>query len=47
MLSDIDGLFDKNPNVDRDATLRSYVPKITEEILASAGAAGSKFGTGG
>ena len=47
MLSDIDGLFDKNPNVYEDATLRSYVPEITEEILASAGAAGSKFGTGG
>ena len=44
MLSDIDGLFDKNPNVYEDATLRSYVPEITEEILASAG---SKFGTGG
>ena len=47
MLSDIDGLFDKNPNVYEDATLRSYVPEITEEILASAGGAGSKFGTGG
>ena len=47
MLSDIDVLFDKNPNVYEDATLRSYVPEITEEILASAGAAGSKFGTGG
>ena len=38
---------DKNPNVYEDATLRSYVPEITEEILASAGGAGSKFGTGG
>ena len=47
MLSDIDGLFDKNPNVYEDATLRSYVPEITEGILASAGGAGSKFGTGG
>ena len=47
MLSDIDGLFDKNPNIYEDATLRSYVPEITEEILASAGGAGSKFGTGG
>lgn len=47
MLSDIDGLFDKNPNVYEDATLRSYVPEITEEIIASAGGAGSKFGTGG
>ena len=47
MLSDIDGLFDKNPNVYEDATLRSYVPEITEEIIASAGGAGSKFGTCG
>jgi len=45
--TDIDGLFDKNPNVYEDATLRSYVPEITEEIIASAGGAGSKFGTGG
>ncbi len=42
MLSDIDGLFDKNPNVYEDATLRSYVPwDYSEEILASAGGAGS------
>lgn len=47
MLSDIDGLFDKNPTIYDDAKLRNHVPKITEEILASAGGAGSKFGTGG
>ncbi|MBM7642391.1 glutamate 5-kinase [Streptococcus loxodontisalivarius] len=47
MLSDIDGLFDKNPTIYDDAVLRSHVPEITEEILASAGGAGSKFGTGG
>lgn len=47
MLSDIDGLFDKNPTIYEDAKLRSHVPEITEEILSSAGGAGSKFGTGG
>lgn len=47
MLSDIDGLFDKNPTIYEDAKLRNHVPEITEEILASAGGAGSKFGTGG
>lgn len=47
MLSDIDGLFDKNPTIYDDAKLRSHVPEITQEILGSAGGAGSKFGTGG
>ncbi|MFS1663383.1 glutamate 5-kinase [Streptococcus sp. zg-JUN1979] len=47
MLSDIDGLFDKNPNIYDDAKLRSHVSVITEAILESAGGAGSKFGTGG
>lgn len=47
MLSDIDGLFDKNPNIYDDAKLRSHVSLITDEIITSAGGAGSKFGTGG
>ncbi|MFC3931871.1 glutamate 5-kinase [Streptococcus dentapri] len=47
MLSDIDGLFDRNPNVYEDAVLRDHVTEITDDILASAGGAGSKFGTGG
>ncbi|GAY70050.1 gamma-glutamyl kinase [Streptococcus canis] len=47
MLSDIDGLFDKNPNIYEDAQLRSHVADISQEIIASAGGAGSRFGTGG
>lgn len=47
MLSDIDGLFDKNPTIYDDAVLRRHVPEITEEIIQSAGGAGSHFGTGG
>ncbi|AND80382.1 glutamate 5-kinase [Streptococcus pantholopis] len=47
MLSDIDGLFDKNPTIYEDAALRSHVTAITEEIIKSAGGVGSRFGTGG
>lgn len=47
MLSDIDGLFDKNPTIYDDAILRQHVTELTPEILESAGGAGSKFGTGG
>ena len=47
MLSDIDGLFDKNPTIYDDAKLRQHVSELTEEILESTGGVGSKFGTGG
>lgn len=47
MLSDVDGLYDKNPTIYEDAVLRSHVSEITDDILSSAGGAGSKFGTGG
>lgn len=47
MLSDIDGLFDKNPTIYDDANLISRVEQITDKIIQSAGGAGSKFGTGG
>lgn len=47
MLSDIDGLYDKNPNIYDDAQLRKQVTEITDEIIKSAGGAGSRFGTGG
>lgn len=47
MLSDIDGLFDKNPNEHADAVLRTSVTAINDEIIQSAGGSGSRFGTGG
>lgn len=47
MLSDIDGLYDKNPTIYEDAVLYGQISEITESILKSAGGAGSKFGTGG
>jgi glutamate 5-kinase len=47
ILTDINGLFDKNPKHSPDAKKYHYLPEITEDILKSTGAEGSKFGTGG
>ncbi len=47
ILSDIDGLFDDNPNENPDARLIPVVEEITDELLALAGGAGSSRGTGG
>ncbi len=47
ILSDIDGLFDRNPAENPDAKLIPVVKEINEEIYALAGGAGSRRGTGG
>jgi glutamate 5-kinase len=47
ILSDIDALYDKNPREFADAKKVSVVYEITEEIMRSAGKAGSKYATGG
>lgn len=47
LLSDIDGLYDKNPSACEDATLISVVKEISDDILAMAGDSNSKVGTGG
>lgn len=47
IFSDIEGLFAQNPNIDPDAPLISHVSRITPEIMAIAGGAGSKMGSGG
>lgn len=46
-LSDIDGLYDRDPRKDPDAKLISKVEEITDEIYAIAGGAGTDRGTGG
>ena len=46
-LSDIDGLYDKDPRRFADAKLISRVDGIDERILAMAGGAGTNRGTGG
>lgn len=47
ILSDIDGLYDKDPHVYNDAKLIPLVENITEDIQITAGDAISGYGTGG
>lgn len=47
ILTDIDGLYDSDPRKNEKARLISQVEKITEDILALGGDAGSSRGTGG
>ncbi len=47
LFSDIDGLYDKNPNLYRDAKFIPYVENITKQIEDMAGESSSNYGTGG
>lgn len=47
LLSDIDGLYDANPNANPDARLIREVRVLNDEIRSLAGGAGSSRGTGG
>ena len=47
IMSDVDGLYDKNPNIYKDAKFISVVEEITPEIKEMAGDAVSGMGTGG
>ena len=47
LLSDIEGLYTADPRKNPDAKLIPEVSAITEDIMALAGGAGSKLGTGG
>ncbi len=47
LLSDVGGLYDKNPNYYKDAKLISKVDEITEEIEALAGDKGTERAVGG
>ena len=47
ILSDIDGLYDKNPKENEDAHLIRVVDGVTDEMKQNAGGAGSSLGTGG
>ena len=47
LLSDIDGLYDKNPAYHKDARKIDVVEDISEEIMAMAGDTSSSVGTGG
>lgn len=47
ILSDIDGLYDKNPKTNKDAKLIREVTNITRDIEKAAGKSGSLFAIGG
>ncbi len=47
MLSDIDGLYDRNPKTNKGAKLIKEVSSITKEIERAAGKSGSAFAVGG
>lgn len=47
ILSDIDGMFDSDPHISKEAHLLSTIEKVTPDIEKLAGGAGTKRGTGG
>ncbi len=47
IFSDIDGFFDKDPRLYRDARLIEKIEKIDDSVYSLAGGAGSRRGTGG
>jgi glutamate 5-kinase len=47
ILSDIEGLYTANPKNDPNATLIPVIERVTNEVEALAGGAGSNVGTGG
>ena len=47
LLTDIDGLYTADPHRDPEARLIPVIHAVTEEVLALAGGAGTKQGTGG
>lgn len=47
ILSDVEGLYEEDPRKKKDAKLLATVERVTPEIEASSGGAGSSVGTGG
>ncbi|MBE7027713.1 MAG: glutamate 5-kinase [Ruminococcaceae bacterium] len=47
LLSDIDGLYDKDPHKDKNAKLFDEIDEITDELMSLAGGSGTNRGTGG
>jgi glutamate 5-kinase len=47
LLSDVDGYYDRDPREDAHAQRIERVDTVTDEMIAGAGRAGSKVGTGG
>jgi glutamate 5-kinase len=47
ILSDIDGLYDRNPKEDKGGRLISFVDDLNDKVLEYAGGSGTNRGTGG
>ncbi|KRK11955.1 glutamate 5-kinase [Lacticaseibacillus zeae DSM 20178 = KCTC 3804] len=47
VLSDIDGLYDRDPNRHPDAALIPEITHLSAKVLAGAGGSSTRFGTGG
>ncbi|RNE27886.1 Glutamate 5-kinase 1 [Lacticaseibacillus paracasei] len=47
VLSDIDGLYDRDPNRHPDAALMPTITQLSAKVLAAAGVSSTRFGTGG
>ena len=47
IMSDIDGLYDSDPNNNPDARIIPVVRELSDSILSAAGGAGTRRGTGG
>src|SRR5205085_5801448 len=47
LLSDVNGLYDRNPAIYPDAALVEMVERVTKEVREMAGGAGTVGGTGG
>lgn len=47
LLTDIEGLYDHDPQMDDQAVLLEHVDELTDEVIAAAGGSGSVHGTGG
>jgi glutamate 5-kinase len=47
ILTDVNGLYDGNPKVSKDAKKYHFIPEVNDDILGIAGDSGSAVGTGG
>ena len=47
MVTDVDGLYDANPNEQQDAKRCSVIHHLDDSVMAMAGGSDSEFGTGG
>ncbi len=47
MMTDVDGLYDGNPNEHQDAKRCSIIHELNHDVMAMAGGSDSQFGTGG